>query len=346
MGLVDEFPFPFHQPMAQELLRILANQYRSERDAMAVAERSGIDPNRIAQGLSPLNLWHDLLQEGAIAGVTRRLVQAARSDQPNNPRVKFLDALLANTTAPISAEPTNAKAFDDAVQTNEALLFFDDLTMPTGKLTAFIKTLQLVAEHVSSVCLLRVSTVDGVFFGTGCRIGSDLVLTNEHVLVPNGLDAVSVFADFDFDIDDTGAALQTRSLPGDPSTIGANAEDDWAVIRVSGMDDRWRIVDLASSGDPEIGCATYILQHPRAQPKRIGFVRNTVTKVDDRVIQYLTDTQQGSSGAPVFDAAGRIVALHHSGGEPQSVAGKPPVSKNEGIRISCVKSGMAKQGVS
>jgi V8-like Glu-specific endopeptidase len=67
-------------------------------------------------------------------------------------------------------------------------------------------------------------------------------------------------------------------------------------------------------------------------------VRNTITEVKAEVVHYLTDTQQGSSGAPVFDSAGKIVALHHSGGSPVSVVGKPPLCKNEGILIARVVS--------
>jgi hypothetical protein len=31
-----------------------------------------------------------------------------------------------------------------------------------------------------------------------------------------------------------------------------------------------------------------------------------------------------------------LIALHHAGGRPVEVAGKPPVAKNEGVRISRV----------
>jgi hypothetical protein len=93
------------------------------------------------------------------------------------------------------------------------------------------------------------------------------------------------------------------------------------------------------------GTAAYIIQHPGGDRKRIGFVRNTVTWFDDRVVHYLTDTQEGSSGAPVFDDQARLIALHHAGGRPQEVVGKPPVKKNEGIRFSRILDGLSAQGV-
>ena len=78
---------------------------------------------------------------------------------------------------------------------------------------------------------------------------------------------------------------------------------------------------------PRVGDLTYILQHPSGHQKRLGFVRNTISDVKDGVVRYLTDTEPGSSGAPVFDTAGRLIALHHAGGRPVEVAGKPPCGK-------------------
>jgi V8-like Glu-specific endopeptidase len=89
----------------------------------------------------------------------------------------------------------------------------------------------------------------------------------------------------------------------------------------------------------------FVIQHPGGARKRVAYVRNQITDVDDRVVQYLSDTQDGSSGAPVLNEAGRLIALHRAGGVPQEAAGKLPLQKNEGLRISRVVQGLEKAGI-
>ncbi len=347
MSIVDTFPFPVHEPMGQELMRVMAQLYRTEREALLFAQPFGIDPLTIQPNLSPINLWHDLLAALAILNRVRDAVQATRDQYPRNARAPFLDALLADQAAPVSAEPTtvHGAAFDDSVTKAEALLFFDDLTMPAGKVPNLIATLTRMIEIAPAVCLLRVENPFGSFFGTGFRVGDGLVLTNHHVLFPKKQVATTVRADFGFDVDVHGASAAVTSLAGTPSTIQGEAADDWAVIEVHGMDPDWPVLALDAAPAPKVGDLAYILQHPGAQQKRLGFVRNTISDVDDGVIRYLTDTEPGSSGAPVFDPTGRLIALHHAGGQPVEVAGKPPVAKNEGIRISRVLARLKAKGL-
>ncbi len=326
--------------------------YRSEREAIALVEQHGIDPADVPPNLTPRQLWRELLLMGNALGVTGDIVRVARAQFPKNPRAATLDAVLADLPVAVSAEPTDASgnpapfiSGTDTVTTPEALLFFDDLTMPVGRVTGLIETLQRMVEVAPAVCLLRVANAFGEFFGTGFRIGPQLVLTNEHVLFPKNRKATRVFADFLFDTDVSGAALAITSLQGDAATITGDREDDWAIIKVTGMAAAWPTIDLAAAPAPQNGDLAYILQHPGGHRKRLGFVRNTISEVTDRVVHYLTDTEPGSSGSPVFDPLGRCVALHHAGGEPQEVLGKPPVSKNEGILISRVLTGLQAKGL-
>lgn len=347
MSIIDEFPFPTQKPMAQQLIRVMAGLYRTEREAVPFTEPFGIDRFAVTPNLSALNLWHELLDRLAAQGTVRALVQAAHNQFPKNPRAPFLEALLAERPAPASAEPLAERgpAFDDTVSQPEALLFFDDLTMPVGQVPNLITTLTKMIDAAPAVCLLRVENASGSFFGTGFRIGTDLILTSHHVLFPKKQVAIRVQADFGFDVEASGASIAVTSLPGTTSTIKGESDDDWAMIEVPKMKVAWPILALDCAPAPRVGDLAYILQHPGAQQKRLGFVRNMISDVSDSVVRYLTDTEPGSSGAPVFDAAGRLIAVHHAGGRPVEVLGKPPVAKNEGIRISRVLERLKTNGI-
>ena len=55
-----------------------------------------------------------------------------------------------------------------------------------------------------------------------------------------------------------------------------------------------------------------IIQHPGGFLKKISMQNNFVADADDRLVQYYTSTQAGSSGSPVFDDDFAVVAIHHS----------------------------------
>jgi V8-like Glu-specific endopeptidase len=63
---------------------------------------------------------------------------------------------------------------------------------------------------------------------------------------------------------------------------------------------------------------------------------NRVEYVDDRLVQYTTDTLPGSSGAPVFDWQWRLVALHHSGGDLREPETGEEHFRNEGILLRAI----------
>jgi V8-like Glu-specific endopeptidase len=105
------------------------------------------------------------------------------------------------------------------------------------------------------------------------------------------------------------------------------------------------VLKLSEAVTPTRQAPAFVIQHPGGDRKRVAYVRNQVTDLDDRVVHYLSDTQSGSSGSPVLNDGGRLIALHHAGGTPQEVAGKPPLKKNEGIRIERVIAGLKAAGI-
>ena len=79
-----------------------------------------------------------------------------------------------------------------------------------------------------------------------------------------------------------------------------------------------------------------IIQHPGGLAKRVSLISNVVVFVGGNRVQYLTDTEPGSSGSPVFDTQWNVVALHHSGGWLSEPGANDPAKqyyRNEGILI-------------
>ena len=72
---------------------------------------------------------------------------------------------------------------------------------------------------------------------------------------------------------------------------------------------------------------------------------NLIVYVDDRIVQYLTDTLPGSSGSPCFDSEWKVIALHHSGGWLREPGAKERYYRNEGIHINKVIDGLAAAGL-
>ncbi len=343
VAFLETFPFPFNTPAGQELWRTLAGIVPVPLDAIALAEKFDVDPLDIPINLTPRQLWRVILEKTAAKGTTTDLVKDVLAQNPRNRKAPFLKDLIDDKPVVVSPEPM--KGFDPTVTAPEALLFTDDLTMPAGRVPNLIATLQRLLGLAPAVCLLRVENALGGFSGTGFRIGSDVVLTNHHVLFPEGIKAATVQVDFGFDVDVNGTSLPVVSLPADPTTIVADQADDWGTIRVANIKADVPVIDLSNAAVPADGDRAFIVQHPDGQQKRVGFVRNMITAVTTDRVQYLTDTQPGSSGAPVFDANGRLIALHHRGGTPTQMTGKAPLTKNQGVRISRVVAGLDAQNV-
>jgi V8-like Glu-specific endopeptidase len=55
-----------------------------------------------------------------------------------------------------------------------------------------------------------------------------------------------------------------------------------------------------------------IIQHPRGDYKKIVVSSNRVINMSDNFIYYEADTEQGSSGSPVFNQAWQLVGLHRA----------------------------------
>jgi V8-like Glu-specific endopeptidase len=341
---LDQLPLDWKDPALQELRDLLARTFWDKRTAVALAQQAGINLAAIYLDQPAAGLWRDFLDQARLAGRQRDLVAAAAAAAPAlGPR--FGELLAARPAvdslgAVSAAGQTVWKGFSPDGGAERIIV--EDSPSLLG-----IAFLRRGLEVARAVCRLRVVLDGKVMLGSAFRIGPDLLLTNYHVLRdpdrPAAVPAL-VEARFNYELDWQLREAESVRVECDPATIIGEAPDDWAAIRVSEpIPAEFPALDLADIGSVAVDDHVYIIQHPDGAPKMIGMHHNLVRYVDDRVVQYWTDTKAGSSGSPVFDERWRIVALHHWW--VRIAAGDRVEYRNQGRRISQVADRMRTAGI-
>ncbi len=184
-------------------------------------------------------------------------------------------------------------------------------------------------EAATSVARVRVREPSGAaeWFGTGFMVAPGLLMTNHHV-IPNAESAALAIAEFDYQHDVHGVEMSRHAYNLMPSSLFfTDSSLDFTIVEIAprsfnGMplSEYGYLPLIPNSGkalDPE---KVSIIQHPGGQPKQIAIRDSRIIVLSDedlkfvdsvRFIHYSTDTEPGSSGAPVLNDQWQVVALHH-----------------------------------
>ncbi|WP_306736098.1 trypsin-like serine peptidase [Marimonas arenosa] len=220
----------------------------------------------------------------------------------------------------------------DAAVAVESVLVIDSIAMQSSKVTPYsvYGENQLTPINAAAVPenlrglgapVAFLSFIQGGFARTcsGFLIGPDLLLTNEHC-INNAETCRTMTAVFGFEFD-AGGQLQIGPQVGCKQVEERflNVALDASVVkldRAPGPD--FGQISVAANA-ASVATPMVIVQHPGSQPKQISILDCAAgeIRVDGRAqatdFTHTCDTAGGSSGAPVFDAHGALVGLHHFG---------------------------------
>lgn len=297
----------------------------------------------------------EVAAENAVDGGA--LVEAARRDATvvidTSTTPKLVPASLDWGLKELALDPGSIEA--KRVRREEGGLAFEEL--PADASTMFARLEQHVgpnnlvpaywledgAARSRTVCKIDASGVDyknrsGSWSGTGFLVGPGVLCTNHHVI--NSRDVANRSrALFDFAATSDGnvksvatfrlrpdllfwtsPVVGTDGKGGLDATFVAVQGDPGAVFGVNPL-----LRQSFAAGDQEL---LNIVQHPSGRLKEVALRENKLVFQNSQVIHYKSDTEPGSSGAPVYNDAWELLALHHA------AKGK----FNEGIKFSAIAS--------
>jgi endonuclease/exonuclease/phosphatase family metal-dependent hydrolase len=222
-------------------------------------------------------------------------------------------------------------------------------------ITSPASLLQVLAQRERAVAIVTTEGVDykgneGRWSGTGFLAGPNLFLTNHHVLNSVSI-ARSAKVEFNYEISAENLLLGNAARPRATQTFTLDPSRLFVTSPVQeGLDYTFVWIENAahtafgaipmerSSFTVDEGSQAFVIHHPDGRPKEVSLDDTDIISIKTRIIHYSSDTMRGSSGAPVFDHRGRLIALHHASQNEriQLPDGSWTEVVNEGIKIAAI----------
>ncbi|MBX3157215.1 MAG: trypsin-like peptidase domain-containing protein [Deltaproteobacteria bacterium] len=338
MAWIEKNPYSWSNPIARDLHQRLLDTFIEPLEVRTLVKSAGKpDASTIMFNTNIRQVWADTLeratQQGGLGALLNFIATKSSAPEDLNQFIKELLNDESPATTPIVGGGGQLQPAVAAITQPEALLYKHDLSEAIGDVQPLVDAVGRVMAWRSSVCHLSVRGSTGLTYsGTGTLLTNGRILTNRHVTYPDGSKATAIDVAFHYELD-----MKREVVKADLSDAHDGGTDDWATFALAGAPPATATpFDLANHAVAKAGERAFIIQHPRGREKRLAFVRNQISDVEARLIHYITDTESGSSGSPVFNTQGKLIGIHRAGGDPQRFAGVPPVKNNEGVRIDAV----------
>lgn len=310
------------------LRNTLARLYQREDDARRIASDAGLDTIRIQLGGTAINNWYNILREAENQEAIQDLTAVAYKEHPRNQTLAAAAQGKLDVVEPPEFKDGEWKGTRDSGKL-EAKLTDEKTLLPINFLGQGLKVARSVVRVVRSV--------GGS--GTGFLTENDLLITSHHV-IPSKKVAETAVIEFNYQATVGGRVAKREVYNLAPGKGWATSEldggNDWTAVRVDGSPHKkWGGLKLDLT-EVKPDDRVVIIQHAGGGPKQIAFYHNVVTYVGQDRVQYLTDTDEGSSGSPVFNHQWQVVAIHQMGGVQLKAGPDNVVTGNQGIHVNIV----------
>lgn len=161
--------------------------------------------------------------------------------------------------------------------------------------------------------------------GTGFLTQDGRIFTNNHVIATPE-QARNAFAEFNFESDINGQIKTSISYEFDPNDFITSPVEEFDFTRLKLVDrndaplKQWGFVTI-SDQIPAKDEPVVIIQHPLGDEKKIAITDDKIVGQNKQWLYYVTATEKGSSGSPVFNMNWEVIALHHAGLNEKSAEG-------------------------
>jgi hypothetical protein len=311
-----------------------ADRYYDAADARRVVAQAGLDPKFITFSAQAATNWFNILWYADNQRAVAALIVVAQQEHPRE-QAFLLAARQGLLTGVAGPDIHDAVAWRGESGALEKI---------TGARSTLLPIHFLEVGVVKARAVVRVQLAEGGS-GSGFLAAGELLITNHHV-IPSAAVAQGARIQCNYQLTAAlhNAPVEEFALTPDEG-FATSAEDDWTAVRVQGEPAaRWGALTLHRAS-PQKDDWINIIQHPAGGMKQIALYNNLIVYVDERRIQYLTDTLPGSSGSPAFDSEWNVIAVHHSGGWLREPGAAMPYFRNEGIHINRVVDGLAAAGL-
>jgi len=300
--------------------------------ALTFLQQASVNYTLIDFGGGSLAMWNSILHYAENTEKVKQLVQVILEKYPDNP---YLLAFMEETLQDYNPGPdiksiTWKTRLDD--ETKEKLMGSESTLLPIKFLAEGLRAARAVAR-------IKISGPAGDELGSGFLVANNILVTNNHVIADIEAAKTAEVA-FNYEESVSGNAMLPKFCKLAPDAFfKTSQQEDWTLVEVAEPVNEL-FGELKLNPDVKKGDFVNIIQHPGGRYKQIALYHNIVTYKNDDIVQYLTDTEPGSSGSPVFNSKWEVVALHHSGGVLVEPGLQQKMLRNEGIAIEKVIQGL------